>query len=71
LYAEVGVASPSQPGSFVGDNSALLNTVLQHFPKVVGVMIFCQNWALPNQNGMSAFMNNPAIVNLKDLPPGI
>jgi beta-mannanase len=71
LYAEVGVSSPSRPNNFVGDNSALLNTVLQHFPKVVGVMIFCQSWALPNQNGMSAFMNNPAIINLKDLPPGI
>ena len=71
MYTEVGIGGPSQQPTFSGDNSALLNTVLQNFPKVVGVMIFCQNFALPTQNGMSAFMNNPAIVNLKDLPPGI
>jgi hypothetical protein len=53
---------------FSKDYSALLQTIKSIMPKIAGVMVWCDNDALVNQNGVSAFMNDPAVVTLSDLP---
>jgi hypothetical protein len=69
MMAEVGVNSPTNSGN--GDNGQLLATVKASFPKVFAVVVFCQGWALSQQAGAAAFMNDAAIVSLSDLPSGL
>jgi hypothetical protein len=73
MLGETGVESPNNnavaPNS--GDNGQLLATVEANFPKVVAVVIWCQNWALSEQNGAAAYMNNPSTIALSDLPSGL
>jgi mannan endo-1,4-beta-mannosidase len=73
MIAESGVESPnnSAVSPFSGDNSQLLATVKANFPKVIALMLFCQNWGLPEQNGAAAFMNDPATIAMSDLPSGL
>jgi len=70
MYAEVGVHSSdnSSVSQHSYDNSALLATIKANFPKIFAVVIFCQNYALPLQKGESAFMSDPAIITLSDVP---
>jgi hypothetical protein len=70
MYAEVGVydSDNSKVTRHTFDNSAILETIKANFPKAFAVVIWCQNYALPLQDGESAFMNDPAIVTLGDLP---
>jgi hypothetical protein len=53
------------------DNSQLLAVVKAEFPKVVGMVFFCQNYGISEQQGASELLNDPAIVNRNDLPPGL
>jgi len=73
MYAEVGVHSSdnNSVAQHTYDNSALLATIKANFPKIFAVVIFCQNYALPLQKGESAFMSDPAIVTLSDLPGSV
>jgi|ERR1700722_1385982 len=66
MYAEMGM-TPGSP-TFFGDNSQLLATVQTFSPSVFAVVVWDDNDALPNQNGMGAFMSNPKIVNRSGLP---
>jgi beta-mannanase len=70
MYAEVGVHSSdnSSVSQHSYDNSALLATIKANFPKIFAVVIFCQNYALPLQEGESAFMSDPAVITLSDVP---
>lgn len=70
ILAEAGVisANNSAVAPQAGDNSALLATVKTSFPKVVAVVLWCQNYALPEQKGEKAVMTDPAVVTLSDLP---
>jgi len=73
MYAEVGVHSSdnSSVTQQTYDNSTILATIKANFPKIFGVLLWCQNYALPLQEGESAFMNDPAIVTLSDLPASV
>jgi hypothetical protein len=72
MYAEMGVDSPFTSGPLhSGDYSVLLATIQAGFPKVFAAVVWCQTWALSEQSGAAAFMNNPAIISLSDLPSGL
>ena len=73
IIAESGVESAdnNSVAPFSGDNSKLLATVKSNFPQVVALIIWCQNWALSQQNGAAAFMNDPSILSMSDLPSGL
>jgi mannan endo-1,4-beta-mannosidase len=73
MIAETGVHSPNNSivSLFAGDNSQLLATVKSSFPKVFAVVVFCQHWGLPEQNGEAAFMNDSAVLALSELPSGL
>jgi mannan endo-1,4-beta-mannosidase len=73
MLAETGVegANNNAVAPFSGDNSQLLATVKANFPKVIALVIFCQNWALSEQNGAAALMNDPATIAMSDLPSGL
>jgi hypothetical protein len=75
IYAEMaavkgttvnGVLVPPTP--FTGDTSVPLQTIVNNFPQVVGVVVWGANWALPEQNGMAQFMSNPRLINLAVAP---
>jgi mannan endo-1,4-beta-mannosidase len=70
LYGETGVTDPNNsrvdPGS--ADNSQLLALVKASFPRVIGMVFFCQNYGISQQQGASELLNDPAIVNRSDLP---
>jgi mannan endo-1,4-beta-mannosidase len=72
IYAETGVTNPdnSKVAPFGADNSKLLAVVKDKFPKVVGVVIFCQNYGIPQQFGARELMNDPAVITRSDLPSG-
>jgi hypothetical protein len=72
LVAETGAspnASSIPPYSF--DNDSILNTIKSSFPKVIGVVVWCQNLALSQQQGDEAFMTDSAILTLADLPASL
>jgi hypothetical protein len=73
MLAESGVETPNNNAvaHFSGDNGQLLATVKANFPKVFAISFWCQNWALPVQNGEAAFMNDPAVISMADLPSGL
>jgi mannan endo-1,4-beta-mannosidase len=73
IYGEIGVTDPNNskvvPNS--ADNSQLLAVVKAEFPKVIGMVFFCQNYGISEQQGASELLNDPAVVNRSDLPPGL
>jgi hypothetical protein len=72
MVAETGAspdASSIAPYSF--DNATILATIKSNFPKVMGVVVWCQNLALSEQQGDEAFMTDPAVITLADLPAGL
>lgn len=70
IYAEMGAMhGPSPAPEFGADSGAALDTLIANFPQVVAAVVWPRTEALPDQLGMSAFMNNPKIMNLADLPP--
>jgi hypothetical protein len=69
MYAEVGVNSPTNSGS--GDYTTVLATIKANFPKVFAVVVWCQGWALSLQGGEDAFMSDPAIITLSDVPAAL
>jgi hypothetical protein len=73
MYAEVGVhnSDNSTVTQQSYDNSTILATVKANFPKIFAIVIWCQNYALPLQQGESVFMNDAAIVTLSDLPASV
>jgi Glycosyl hydrolase family 26 len=54
-----------------GNNDSYLQSIAQGAPAVVGIMFFCQNWAISVQNGAAALMNEPTTLAMTDLPAGI
>ena len=73
MYAEAGVHSSDNSSVALQtyDNSTILATIKANFPKIFAVVIWCQNYALPRQLGEGAFMSDPAIVTLSDLPASV
>jgi hypothetical protein len=67
MFAEAGVNGSNTANSGNND-TGVLNAVKSGFPKAFAIVIWCQNWALPLQGGESAFMNDPAIITLSDVP---
>jgi hypothetical protein len=72
MVAETG-ASPdaSSIAPYTFDNATILATIKSNFPKVMGVVVWCQNLALSEQQGDEAFMTDPAVITLADLPAGL
>lgn len=69
IYSEMGaVEGPIPVPEYSGDTAAALATLISNFPQVVAAVVWPGTEALPAQNGMAAFMNNPKIINLADLP---
>lgn len=70
IYAEIGaVVGNPLPPKFSGDTSVALQTIITNFPQVVAAVVWAATLALPDQNGMAAFMSNAKIINLEDLQP--
>jgi mannan endo-1,4-beta-mannosidase len=72
IYAEVGptISDNSKIVPFSADNSRVLALVKRAFPKVVALVIWCQNSGIPKQNGAAALLSDPAVINLNDLAAG-
>jgi hypothetical protein len=70
MYAEVGVHSSnnSAVSQMTYDNSSILAAIKANFPKIFAVVPWCQNYALPLQLGENAFMSDPAVITLSDVP---
>lgn len=70
MYAEVGVHNSNNSiiSQLTYDNSSLLAIIKANFPKIFAVVPWCQNFALPLQLGESAFMSDPAVITLSDVP---
>jgi mannan endo-1,4-beta-mannosidase len=66
ILAESG-PSPYPVGIDSFDNDDILQVVKSNFPKIVGIVIWCQTQALSQQQGDEAFMTDSAILNLTDL----
>jgi hypothetical protein len=73
IMGEVGVESwnNSIVPQMSGDNEAYLTSIRQSAPKIVGLIYFCQNWAIPYQQNDSALMNDPSVIALNNLPSGL
>ena len=69
IFAEMGAfTGPIPVPLHSGDSGAALEALLANFPQVVAAVVWPGTEALPVQNGMGAFMNNPKIVDLSSLP---
>ena len=67
--SETGAVKGQLPvAEFSGDTNTALETIIANFPQVVAAVVWPGTEALPVQNGMSAFITNPKIVNLGALP---
>jgi mannan endo-1,4-beta-mannosidase len=71
IISEGGVGGPSTQPLDSGDNSQFIQAVKGSMPNIVAVVIWGQGWALSKQNGASAFMTDPWIVNRPGLPKGL
>jgi mannan endo-1,4-beta-mannosidase len=71
LLAESGVISSSPPPAYSGNTDDLLQVAKANFPKLVGIVIWCQTQALSEQQGDEAFMTDSAILTLADLPASL
>jgi hypothetical protein len=73
MIGEAGVenGNNSSVSQDSGNNDSYLQSIVQGVPDVVGIMFFCQNWAISVQNGAAALMNEPTTLAMSDLPAGI
>jgi mannan endo-1,4-beta-mannosidase len=73
ILAEAGVNSPdnSSVAPYSGDNSKLLAVVKASYPKVVAIVLWCQNYSLSEQQGDEEFMTDAATISRADLPAGL
>jgi len=73
ILAEAGVNSPdnSSGAPYSGDNSKLLAVVKASYPKVVAIVLWCQNYSLSEQQGDEEFMTDAATISRADLPAGL
>lgn len=69
IFAEAGYTGNAVANG--GNNDTMLNNLKPLFPKVCAVVVWCQQWALPQQGGESAFMTDANVLTLSDLPAGI
>jgi hypothetical protein len=69
ILAETGVVSSDNSAvvPYAGNTNDLLQLVKASFPKVVAMVVWCQNAALSEQQGAEAFMTDSAVFNLADL----
>ena len=69
ILAETGVLSSnnSAVAPYAGNTNELLQLVKASFPKVVAMVVWCQNAALSKQQGAESFMTDSAVFNLADL----
>ena len=71
IYAEMGAESAHQVAIDSGNYDSLLQLIKTNFPKVVAVVVWCQNWSMSDQLGAPQFMSDPAIINRTKLPSGL
>jgi mannan endo-1,4-beta-mannosidase len=73
ILAEAGVnsANNSAVAPYSGDNSKLLAVVKANYPKVVAIVLWCQNYSLSEQQGDEEFMTDAATITRTDLPAGL
>jgi hypothetical protein len=72
ILAETGASSnASSVEPYTYNNDDILGVVKANFPKVVAVVVWCQNLSLSEQQGDEAFMTDSAVISLADLPAGI
>jgi len=55
----------------MGSNETYTQQIEQGTPLVVGIVFFCQHWAISVQEGAAALMNDPAVIAMNELPAGI
>jgi beta-mannanase len=55
----------------MGSNETYTQQIEQGTPLVVGIVFFCQHWAISVQDGAAALMNDPAVIAMNELPAGI
>jgi hypothetical protein len=68
FFFESGATGANPATNTVNEDTQVLNVIKSKFPKAFAVLIWCQGWALYNQNGESDVMTDPAIVTLSDVP---
>jgi beta-mannanase len=69
IYAEMGAVKGNPlPAPFTGDTGVAVATVISNFPQVVAAVVWGSTEALPEQHGMSGYMNNSKMINLDGLP---
>jgi mannan endo-1,4-beta-mannosidase len=72
IFSEMGsLKGPIPVPDFTGNTGTALATLIANFPQVVAAIVWPGTEALPVQNGMAEYMDNPKIVNLSDLPPNL
>jgi hypothetical protein len=70
IFAECGASSaPNQPALYSVDSSTIITGIQSSYPQMVGYVVWCQNWAISNQNGAAALLNNPWSINFNTLNP--
>jgi hypothetical protein len=69
--AGIGNGNNSSISLDMGSNETYTQQVAQGTPQVVGIVFFCQHWAISVQEGAAALMNDPAVIALNELPAGI
>jgi len=69
IYAEMGAVKGNPlPPPFTGDTGVAVATIISNFPQVVAAVVWGSTEALPEQNGMSGYVNNSKMINLDGLP---
>jgi Glycosyl hydrolase family 26 len=73
MIGEAGISNGNNSSitQDMGSNESYTQSIEQGTPLVVGIVFFCQNWAISVQNGAAALMNDPAVIAMNDLPAGV
>ena len=69
--AGVGNGDNSKVAVQSGNNDTYFQSVRSGTPLVVGIVFFCQHWAINLQQGGSALMAEASVVNRSSLPAGL
>jgi mannan endo-1,4-beta-mannosidase len=69
--AGIGNGNNSSISLDMGNNETYTQQIEQGAPLVVGIVFFCQHWAISVQEGAAALMNDPTVIAMNELPSGI
>jgi hypothetical protein len=70
MISECGVAGDKslEPAPMSGDNYVFSSALRAAMPKLFATCIFCQNWALPEQNGALEYLTDEWSITRNMLP---